>query len=235
MSCTLPPLREFPDDTGDIRSLEPNEHLFNEFLPVPQRSGPFPFSFRPPSQPEGPGKGCLSPASRRPCGHPFAGNSRSSMHCTHPDHDHASAVMLGRVEHACAERGLRLTELRRRVFELIADSTRPVKAYDLMEKVRKQGAGPTAPPTVYRALDFLMSNGFVHRLETLNAYVPCPHPEAEAHGSQFLICEHCQETLELDAGGIADRLRAQAKEQGFEPRRHTIEVYGLCAKCRAAH
>ena len=163
------------------------------------------------------------------------GMPRATMHCTHPDHDHASADMLGRVEHACAERGLRLTELRRRVFELIADSTRPVKAYDLMEKVRKQGAGPTAPPTVYRALDFLMSNGFVHRLETLNAYVPCPHPEAEAHGSQFLICEHCQETLELDAGGIAERLRAQAKEQGFESRRHTIEVYGLCAKCRAAH
>lgn len=143
--------------------------------------------------------------------------------------------MLGRVEHACAERGLRLTELRRRVFELIADSTRPVKAYDLLEKVRKQGAGPTAPPTVYRALDFLMSHGFVHRLETLNAYVPCPHPEAEAHGSQFLICENCQETLELDAGGIADRLRAQAKEQGFEPRRHTIEVYGLCARCSSGH
>lgn len=163
------------------------------------------------------------------------GTPSSPMHCSHPEHDHASADMLGRVEHACAERGLRLTELRRRVFELIADSTRPVKAYDLLEKVRKQGAGPTAPPTVYRALDFLMSHGFVHRLETLNAYVPCPHPEAEAHGSQFLICENCQETLELDAGGIADRLRAQAKEQGFEPRRHTIEVYGLCARCSSGH
>lgn len=157
------------------------------------------------------------------------------MHCTHPEHHHASADLLGRLEFACAERGLRLTELRRRVFELVADSSRPVKAYDLLEKVRKQGAGPAAPPTVYRALDFLMTHGFVHRLETLNAYVPCPHPEAEAHGSQFLICEECHETMELDTAGIADRLRAQAKDQGFEPRRHIIEVYGLCAKCHSAH
>ena len=157
------------------------------------------------------------------------------MHCSHPEHHHASADMLGRLEFACAERGLRLTEMRRRVFELIADSTRPVKAYDLLEKVGKQGSGPAAPPTVYRALDFLMANGFVHRLETLNAYVPCPHPEAEAHGSQFLICEECQETVELDADDVADRLRSHARDRGFEPRRHVIEIYGLCAQCRSAH
>jgi len=157
------------------------------------------------------------------------------MHCSHPDHRHASADMLGRLEFACAERGLRLTELRRRVFELIADSGRPVKAYDLLEKVGKQGTGPAAPPTVYRALDFLMANGFVHRLETLNAYVPCPHPEATAHGSQFLICEECQETVELDAEDVAERLRSHARERGFEPHRHVIEIYGLCAQCRSAH
>ena len=80
-----------------------------------------------------------------------------------------------------------------------------------------------------------MANGFVHRLETLNAYVPCPHPEAEAHGSQFLICEECQETVELDADDVADRLRSHARDRGFEPRRHVIEIYGLCAQCRSAH
>ncbi len=157
------------------------------------------------------------------------------MHCTNPEHHHAGADMLGRVELVCAERGLRLTELRRRVFELIANSAKPVKAYDLLEKIRKHGSGPAAPPTVYRALDFLMSHGFVHRLESLNAFVPCPHPEAKAHGSQFLICEQCHETLELDAAGIAERLRIQAKEQGFETRRHVVEVYGVCAKCQSVH
>lgn len=157
------------------------------------------------------------------------------MHCTHPDHQHASADLLGGLEKACSERGLRLTDIRRRVFELVVADPRPVKAYDLLEKIGKEGTGPAAPPTVYRALDFLMRNGFVHRLETLNAYVPCPHPEATDHGSQFLICEKCQETLELDAKGIAERLRVQAKEQGFKPHRHTIEVYGLCARCSEAH
>lgn len=157
------------------------------------------------------------------------------MHCTHPDHDHGSDSMLGRLELACTQRGLRLTHLRRRVFELIAASARPVKAYDLLEKVKAVGEGPAAPPTVYRALDFLMLNGFVHKLETLNAYVPCPHPEVGAHGSQFLICEECLETMELDAADIAARLQEQARAQGFQPRRHVVEVYGLCARCLPAH
>lgn len=143
--------------------------------------------------------------------------------------------MLVRVEVACEARGLRLTQLRRRVFELIATATKPVKAYDLMEKVRAHGEGPAAPPTVYRALDFLMLNGFVHKLETLNAYVPCPHPEAGQHGSQFLICEQCQDTLELDAEDISRRLHDQARAQGFAPNRHIVEVYGLCQRCSKAH
>lgn len=157
------------------------------------------------------------------------------MHCSHPEHLHGSADLLGRLEYSCAERGLRLTHLRRRVFELIATSDRPVKAYDLMDRMRGLDSGPAAPPTVYRALDFLMTHGFVHRLETLNAYVPCPHPEEEAHGSQFLICEHCQQVLELDTVDAAAQLRQEARARGFEPRRHVIEIYGSCARCQSAH
>lgn len=153
------------------------------------------------------------------------------MHCAHPEHEHGSAEMIGRLESACLQRGLRLTHLRKRVFELVAGSRRPVKAYDLLQKVREHGEAPAAPPTVYRALDFLMLNGFVHKLETLNAYVPCPHPEIGLHGSQFLICETCMDTMELDAEDIATRLREQARAQGFEPRRHVVEVYGLCVRC----
>lgn len=157
------------------------------------------------------------------------------MYCTDPDHRHGGEDMLRRVESACAERGLRLTDTRRRVFELVASSARPVKAYDLLARVSAEGAAPAAPPTVYRALDFLMDNGFVHKLETMNAYVPCPHPESGAHGSQFLVCEQCQETLELDAQGLIERLQQQVRAQGFEPRRLNVEVYGLCARCRPSH
>jgi Fur family zinc uptake transcriptional regulator len=156
------------------------------------------------------------------------------MHCTHPGHEHGSAALLARLESACKERGLRLTPLRRRVFELIAAEARPVKAYDLLQRVKVGDAGPVAPPTVYRALDFLMGHGFVHRLESLNTYVPCPHPEAEGHGSQFLICEQCMETVELDVGEVAERLRVQARKQGFVVHRHVVEVYGLCQRCAAA-
>jgi Fur family zinc uptake transcriptional regulator len=154
------------------------------------------------------------------------------MHCTHPDHEHGSAALLARLELACAERGLRLTALRRRVFELVASDRRPVKAYDLLQRVKEGDAGPVAPPTVYRALDFLMAHGFVHRLESLNAYVPCPHPESDGHGSQFLICEQCMETVELDVREVSARLREQARRQGFEVHRHVVEVYGRCQQCR---
>ena len=145
-----------------------------------------------------------------------------------------AADFLEAADRHCQARGVRLTDTRRRVLELALAQSGVVKAYDVLAALQKE-RGQVAPPTVYRALDFLMAHGFVHRLETLNAYVPCPHPEAEAHGSQFLICEECQETLELDTSGIADRLRDQARQQGFQPRRHIVEVYGVCAKCRGTH
>lgn len=83
------------------------------------------------------------------------------------------------VERACSERGLRLTPIRANVLRLIADAGKPVKAYELLDWVREgKGVGADAPPTVYRALDFLMANGFVHKLESVNAFVACHHPTA---------------------------------------------------------
>lgn len=155
------------------------------------------------------------------------------MYCTHTDHAHDHRSMMTRVELACAERGLRFTDLRRRVFELIVDSQKPVKAYDLLEHVRRHGTGPAAPPTVYRALDFLVTHGFVHKLEALNAFVPCPHPDAGHGAGQFLICERCHSVVEFDADVLADRIVLQAQAQGFAVRRHVVEVYGLCAACRS--
>ena len=95
--------------------------------------------------------------------------------CTDPHHHVDSAdAFVHAVERACNERGLRLTPIRANVLRLIADAGKPVKAYELLEKVREgKGAGADAPPTVYRALDFLMANGFVHKLESVNAFVAC--------------------------------------------------------------
>jgi Fur family zinc uptake transcriptional regulator len=100
--------------------------------------------------------------------------------CSSPDHHvHDAAGFVTAVERACSERGLRLTDIRARVLGLVADAGKPIKAYDLLDKVREgEGAGAAAPPTVYRALDFLLANGFIHKLESVNAFVACHHPNA---------------------------------------------------------
>ena len=92
------------------------------------------------------------------------------------------------------------------------------------------GAGAAAPPTVYRALDFLIAQGLVHRLESLNAYIGCPQPE-ESHASQFLICTGCGEVTEIEGSEIAASARAQAAARGFSLDRLTIELAGRCPHC----
>ncbi|TXH65684.1 MAG: transcriptional repressor, partial [Thermomonas sp.] len=119
--------------------------------------------------------------------------------CTDPHHHvHDAAGFVAAVERACGERGLRLTEIRARVLGLVAAAGKPIKAYDLLEQVRAgEGAGAAAPPTVYRALDFLLANGFIHKLESINAFVACHHPNAAQHSVPFLICDRCHSATEL--------------------------------------
>ena len=147
-------------------------------------------------------------------------------------HNHRSCQehALGTAERLCAERGLRLTPLRRRVLELIWRSHAPVGAYDLLEGLR--GAeGRTAPPTVYRALDFLRAHGLIHRIESLNAYVGCVHPAGE-HGGQFLICSDCGAAAEVHDPRLDAAIARRAEELGFAVREQTVEVRGLCAPCQ---
>src|SRR5579872_6651908 len=104
-------------------------------------------------------------------------------------HDHAACVgdALDRAASLCVQRGARLTEIRRQVLELVWRNHAPIGAYDILGAMQDGHRG-AAPPTVYRALDFLMEQGLVHRIESLNAYVGCDRPE-QAHVSQFLICK----------------------------------------------
>ncbi|RYZ72361.1 MAG: transcriptional repressor [Lysobacteraceae bacterium] len=155
--------------------------------------------------------------------------------CTDPKHhvDDARGFVAA-VERACQERGLRLTPIRGRVLELIAAAGKPVKAYELLELVReKKGVGADAPPTVYRALDFLMANGFVHKLESVNAFVACHHPNSDQHSVPFLICDRCHSAVELEDREVVQQLEARAKALGFQPQAQTLEVHGLCARCAA--
>ena len=149
----------------------------------------------------------------------------------HHSHDHDDAKSFVRaVEHASKERGLRLTPLRKEVLQLVASAGKPVKAYDLLDQLRERH-GNAAPPTVYRALDFLLENGFIHKLESINAFVSCHHP-AEAHQVPFLICDTCDSAQEVCDERVAELIEAQARALGFRPQAQTLEVHGICKNCR---
>jgi Fur family zinc uptake transcriptional regulator len=155
--------------------------------------------------------------------------------CIDPAHHvHDAAGFVRAVERACRERGLRLTPIRARVLGLIADAGRPLKAYDLLDQVREgEGPGAAAPPTVYRALDFLLANGFIHKLQSVNAFVACHHPNTAQHSVPFLICDRCHNAVELEDIHVVAALDARARALGFEPQTQTLEVHGLCAACSA--
>ena len=148
------------------------------------------------------------------------------------DHDHAACIdaALDRAAELCAGLGARLTRLRRRVLELVWQGHAAVKAYDLLAELDRKG-GAAKPPTVYRALDFLRAHGLVHRLESLNAYIGCPQPEAP-HEGQFLICNSCGNVSEFEAPAIQTAIEVQAADCGFAVAQRTVEVRGVCRGCR---
>ena len=150
------------------------------------------------------------------------------------DHDHAHCIddAVAAAERLCATKGLRFTPLRKRVLELVWSSHKPVGAYALLDQLRTEELG-SAPPTVYRALDFLIENGLIHRIERMNAFVGCSHP-GETHRGFFLICGDGGNAEERESQGVADSIAASASRRGFTARDMTLEVTGTCADCRRA-
>jgi len=156
---------------------------------------------------------------------------RTEQVCTDPHHHvHDAEGFVREVAAICAERGLRLTDLRERVLRLVAAAGKPIKAYDLLDQMSRS-QGPVAPPTVYRALDFLLDGGFIHRLASVNAFVSCHHPRVE-HSVPFLICDRCHDAIELEDDRISEQLRRRAEALGFLTSAQTLEVHGICAACR---
>jgi Fur family zinc uptake transcriptional regulator len=118
------------------------------------------------------------------------------------------------------------------VLRRVCASHKPVGAYALLDQLRSEDLG-SAPPTVYRALDFLIENGLIHRIERMNAFVGCSHP-GETHRGFFLICGECGNAEEMEGAGVADSIAASASRRGFTARDMTLEVTGTCADCRRA-
>jgi Fur family transcriptional regulator, zinc uptake regulator len=148
------------------------------------------------------------------------------------DHDHCVDEALLRAETLCTAHGARLTELRRAVLELVWRGHEPVGAYALLDAL-KQSHPNAAPPTIYRALEFLAEHGLIHRIESRNAYIGCDHPE-RPHAGQFLICAKCSNAAEIDDPSVTRALSKSASGFGFAITRQTVELSGLCPSCRRA-
>jgi Fur family zinc uptake transcriptional regulator len=139
--------------------------------------------------------------------------------------------VLERAEALCRERGVRLTDQRKAVLRLLCISDKPLSAYELLERMRDVVKNP-APPTIYRALDFLLAQGLVHKLESLHAYMGCAHPD-HPHAGQFLICDDCGEVAEVEDSIVAMSLKAAGQAIGFHTKQPVIELLGTCAQCTA--
>jgi Fur family transcriptional regulator, zinc uptake regulator len=141
------------------------------------------------------------------------------------------ARLVKQVEAFCQKEGIRFTEPRRKVLEIIAGAKAPMGAYDVLEALGASLKNPK-PPTAYRAIEFLSEYGFIHRIESLNAYVICDVDHRHT-GSQFLICDSCGKVSEAHLCQLPADLEAQAQKQGFALSRWDAELHGTCGDCRA--
>lgn len=147
-------------------------------------------------------------------------------------HNHQDCIeqALDKAENICNQRKLRFTHLRRQVLELVWNSHKPIGAYRILDQLKTDDHTP-APPTVYRALEFLLNEGFIHRIASLNAYIGCPFAERQ-HVSQFLVCDRCGDATEMHDKRLSGAIYQSAQDKGFKPQRQVLEVFGSCEACQ---
>jgi Fur family zinc uptake transcriptional regulator len=150
-----------------------------------------------------------------------------------PDHDHGrcAADALRQAESICAGRRQKFTPIRRHVLQALLVSHRPLGAYEIIDQLARAMPRP-APITVYLALDFLMENGLVHRIESRNAFLACAHNHDEMAMVAFLICDRCDSVGEIPATPVADSINDAARGTGFAPKLSVVEITGTCAHCQ---
>ncbi len=152
------------------------------------------------------------------------------------DHSHAASDRRDwarQVEKFCGQRELQLTPLRRQVLDILAGAQAPLGAYAIIEALSREQGKAVAPPTVYRTLDFFLENGFLHKVESRNAYAPCEHLGRRHHGI-LLICARCGRTDEIESPRVDEMLQETAAKAGFSAQRQMVEVEGLCEACGKA-
>jgi Fur family zinc uptake transcriptional regulator len=146
-------------------------------------------------------------------------------------HDHARCIQraIATAEKVCAARRVNLTPLRKRIFEIVWRQHEPIGAYEILAELSRERE-KAAPPTVYRALEFLQEAGLVHRLDTLNAFLGCDRPEDE-HAGQFLVCSVCRRVAEIEDSVASRALQDRARSLGFRLEASAVEIKAVCTQC----
>ena len=147
------------------------------------------------------------------------------------DHETCSGSVLDRAEALSVQAGIRMTPVRRRTLEILLEEHRALGAYEVLDRLAKDGFG-SQPPVAYRALEFLVENGFAHRIRRLNAFTACMRP-GEAHAPAFFICDDCGAVAEAPEDEVRGALEAAARRLGFRIARVNVEVLGTCPACAA--
>ena len=146
------------------------------------------------------------------------------------DHRQCQQHLLDAARQLCEVRKLRWTPRRREVLKILLGSHQPMGAYEILAELNQANPGDQiAPPIVYRALEFLLEQGMIHRIESRNAFISCVQPGHQC-AAQFLICRNCEQVAELENNDQS--LLAEADNLGFEVDHSVIEITGVCAECR---
>lgn len=160
--------------------------------------------------------------------HSFMTNRTAAAHKAH-DHEACIDTALARARALCDDRDVQLTPIREKVLAIVWKSHKPVGAYQVLDELARTHKA-ARPPTVYRALDFLIGEGLIHKIESLNAYLGCGEAGVP-HTSQFLICRDCGTAEEIVDPALDKALDAAARRARFTVERKVVEIAGLCARC----
>lgn len=147
------------------------------------------------------------------------------------DHDRCLSAALSQAQSLCRAQDKKLTPIREAVLRLIWQNHKPIGAYQLIEQLTIDQGKQVMPPTVYRALDFLLAQGLIHRISSLNAFVGCPFPNA-AHSDLFMLCKSCGSVAECSADNVDQAIANTAARSGFSVETHAVEILGLCPQCQ---
>ncbi|MEJ2442062.1 MAG: Fur family transcriptional regulator [Exilibacterium sp.] len=149
-------------------------------------------------------------------------------------HNHQLCIddAVASAQRICKSKGARLTPLRKQVLILVWQSHRPLGAYTIMDMLAQTSTRRVAPPTVYRALDFLLQYKLIHRINSLNAFLGCPDP-GNVHQNYFLICRQCGIATECLDNSLGNSIAQVADSAGFQVKEQSVEIVGLCPRCQA--